>query len=157
MLNKAQGREGGAGREGKRGWRYRNGEQKTHGEWALQMEELREIAPRVCFTKLHMQENKKKETTSDEARPNQTRPDQTRSDQTRPEQNRTKRCVLQAVPQTQAVAGAQTVTSCPRPPASCSSWMDRETQTLVTPTYSTLQNKWHQWPLIWKKVELCYK
>lgn len=33
----------------------------THGEFTLETDELRDTVPRVCFTKLHMQETKHKQ------------------------------------------------------------------------------------------------
>lgn len=38
----------------------------THGEFTLETDELRDTAPRVCFTKLHMQ--KTKQNTSEKTR-----------------------------------------------------------------------------------------
>jgi hypothetical protein len=38
-----------------------NRSRATHGEFTLETDELRDTVPRVCFTKLHMQETKHKQ------------------------------------------------------------------------------------------------
>lgn len=38
-----------------------NHSRTTHGEFTLETDELRDTVPRVCFTKLHMQETKHKQ------------------------------------------------------------------------------------------------
>lgn len=38
-----------------------NRSRTTHGEFTLETDELRDTVPRVCFTKLHMQETKHKQ------------------------------------------------------------------------------------------------
>lgn len=53
---------GGGGQEEEERRRRRGGgdiESRTHSEWTLQTEDLREISSRFCFTKLHMRNKNK--------------------------------------------------------------------------------------------------
>lgn len=58
-----------------------SGSRATHGEFTLETDELRDTAPRVCFTKLHMQktEQNKSEKTREGSKGHRTRLSHVRS------------------------------------------------------------------------------